>query len=123
MSYLFALALFAPIVFFALRQKRWYLYLSAALVSVLPEQFSIRLHEGLPLLTASRLLIVMLLGFWLADRIRQRKFSPPLSLLLYGGAMILISLINLRYGSREINRLFLFAFERVLVILMLGSVT
>ena len=119
MSYLFALALFAPIVFFALRQKRWYLYLSAALVSVLPEQFSIRLHEGLPLLTASRLLIVMLLGFWIADRIRQRKFSPPLSLLLYGGAMILISLINLRYGSREINRLFLFAFERVLVILML----
>lgn len=112
-------ALFAPIVYLALRQKKWYLYLLFAFVGILPEQFSFRLHESFPLLSVSRILILILAGFWLYDKWKTRKFQFPKSLLLFFAVNFIISVINLRYGTDDIKRIFLLVFERVFLVVML----
>ena len=89
-------ALFAPIVYLALRQKKWYLYLLFAFMGVLPEQFSLRLHESLPLLTGTRVLILIVMGFWLFDKWKTKKFRFPKSLMLFLVVNVIVSLVNLR---------------------------
>lgn len=111
--------LFAPIVYLALRQKKWYLYLLCAFIGVLPEQFSIKLFEGFPLLSASRILIIIALGFWAWDKWKTKVFHFPKSLLVFFGINLIISLINLQYGATEIKRIFLLIFEWVLLAIML----
>jgi hypothetical protein len=110
--------IFAPIVFLAFKHKRWYLYLSFAFLGILPEQFAIQLHEKLPLLSGSRVLILILFGFWLYDRWKNKNFTMPKSLLLFLGVNILVSVVNLRYGFGEVNRIFITVFERVLLAVM-----
>lgn len=110
--------IFAPIVFLAFKHKRWYLYLSFAFLGILPEQFAVQLHEKLPLLSGSRVLILILFGFWLYDRWKNKKFTPPKSLLIFLGINILVSVVNLRYGFGEVNRIFVTVFERVLLAVM-----
>lgn len=112
-------ALFAPIIYFALRQKKWYLYLLFAFLAVLPEQFSIRLHDSIPLLSATRILIVILVVFWLYDRWKTKRFHFPKSLLLFFALELIVSLVNLRYGMDDIKRIFLLIFERVLLVIMI----
>lgn len=112
-------ALFIPIIYLAIRQKKWYLYLLVAFIGVLPEQFSIKLHENLPLLTATRILILVVLGFWLYDKWKTKQFRFPKSLLLFLAVNIIISLINLRYGAADIKRIFLLIFERALLVVMI----
>lgn len=119
MKFIIIFALFAPIIYLALRQKKWYLYLLFAFVGVLPEQFSIRLHESIPLLSATRILILILMGFWLYDKWKTKKFHFPSSLLLFFAVNLIISLVNLRYGTDDIKRIFLLIFERVLLVIML----
>jgi len=112
-------ALFAPIIYFALRQKKWYLYLLFAFMGVLPEQFSMRLHESLPLLTATRVLILIAMGFWTFDKWKTRSFRFPKSLMLFLAVNVIVSLVNLRYGTGDIKRIFLLFFERVFLVIML----
>lgn len=119
MKYVILCALFAPIVYLALRQKKWYLYLLFAFIGVLPEQFSIKLHDSIPLLSASRILILVLAGFWLFDKWKTRKIQFPKSLLIFFVINLIISLINLRYGMDDIKRIFLLIFERVFLVIML----
>ena len=114
-------ALFAPIIYLAFRQKKWYLYLLFAFIGVLPEQFSFKLHESLPLLTVTRILIIIVVGFWMYDKWKTKKFQIPVSLILYFAVNLIISLINLRYGSQEIKRIFLLIFERVLLVIMIAD--
>lgn len=111
--------LFAPIVYLALRQKKWYLYLLCAFVCVFPEQFAIKLHDSLPLLTASRILILVAMGFWAWDKWKTKRFRFPKSLVLFFALNLIISLVNLHYGIHEIKRIFLMIFERVLFVIML----
>ncbi len=113
--------LFAPLLYYVFRQKKWYLYLLFTFAGILPEQFTIELHEKLPLLSGSRILILILLGFWLYDKWKTRKFSFPKSLLLFFIINAAVSLVNLRYGGGEINRIFLLIFERVLLVIMLAD--
>lgn len=113
--------LFAPLLYYAFRQKKWYLYLFFAFAGILPEQFTIELHEKLPLLSGTRILILILLGFWLYDKWKTRKFSFPISLVLFFAINVAVSLVNLRYGGGEINRIFLLIFERVLLVIMLAD--
>ncbi len=113
--------LFAPLLYYAFRQKKWYLYLFFAFAGILPEQFTIELHESLPKLSGSRILILIVLGFWLYDKWKTRKFSFPKSLLLFFGINVVVSLVNLRYGGGEINRIFLLIFERVLLAIMVAD--
>lgn len=112
-------ALFAPIVYLALRQKKWYLYLLFAFIAVLPEQFSIRLHDSIPLLSASRILILICMGFWLYDKWKNRKFQLPIALLVFFVLSLIVSLVNLRWGTQEIKKIFLLIFERVLLVIMI----
>ena len=113
------LVLFLPSFYFAARQKKWYLYLLLAFIGILPEQFSFRLHESLPLLTVSRMLIIMAAGFWFYDRTQTKKWSIPWAIAAFLGVNLLISLIHLFSDSDEINRMFIFVTERVLVVVML----
>ena len=113
--------LLAPILYLALRQKKWYLYLVFAFLAVLPEQFSIKLHESLPLLSASRILILILMGFWLYNKWKTRNFRFPKSLVIFFAINIIISIINLRYGIQEIKRIFLLIFERILLVIMVSD--
>jgi hypothetical protein len=112
-------ALFAPIVYLALRQKKWYLYLLFAFMGVLPEQFSLRLHESLPLLTGTRVLVLIVMGFWLFDKWKTKKFRFPKSLMLFLVVNVIVSLVNLRYGAGEIKRIFLLIFERAFLVVVL----
>lgn len=115
-------AMFAPVVYLALRQKKWYLYLLMAFIAVLPEQFSVELHDKLPLLSGSRVLILIMLGFWLWQRWKEKRLVFPISLMIFLGVNILVSLVNLQYGiTGEIKRVALFVLERVLLVIMLAD--
>ena len=118
MKLLILIALLSPIVFLAIKQKRWYLYLPFALLGILPEQFAVQIHEKLPLLSGSRVLILILFGFWIYDRWKNKRFTMPWSLAIFLGINVLISLVNFRYGFGEVNRIFVTVFERVLLAVM-----
>jgi len=111
--------LFAPIIYLAFRQKKWYLYLLFAFIAILPEQFSIKLHDSFPLLSASRILILIAMGFWVWDKWKNKNFHFPRSLALFFTLNLIISLVNLHYGIGEIKRIFLLIFERVFLVIML----
>lgn len=119
MIYFLLLLILAPIVYLALRQKKWYLYLLMAFVGILPEQFSVSVHSALPLITGSRVLIVIAFGFWAWNRIKTRNFKLPIPLMIFLAVQVLVSLVNLRWGADEIKRIFLFVFERVFLVVML----
>lgn len=119
MKLIFLCALFAPIIYLAFRQKKWYLYLLFSFITVLPEQFSIKFHDSIPLLSGTRILILILLGFWLYDKWKIRKFQFPKSLILFFCISLIVSLVNLRYGTQEIKRIFLLIFERVLLVIVM----
>lgn len=116
MKLLLIFLLFAPIVYLAFRQKKWYLFLAFAFVGILPEQLSVRLHNSLPLISATRVLILLVLSFWLWKKWKTRHFSSPKSLLIFLGINVIISFVNFRYGTGELNRIFLYVCERVLLI-------
>ena len=119
MKYLLILTLFAPIIYFACRQKKWYLYLLMAFVSILPEQLSISLHDKLPLISATRILIVIAAAFWLFQRIKERNFKPPVSILVFLGINLALSVYHLLFDTDEINRIFLLIAERALIVVLL----
>ncbi len=112
-------ALFAPIVYLAFKQKKWYLYLTVAFVGILPEQFSVRLHDSLPLLTGARVLILTAMVFWLIDRIKERRFSIPWSLWVYFGINVALALFHLFFDLDEIKHIAVLLIERAFVIILL----
>lgn len=121
MKILLLILLFAPIIFLASRHKKWYLYLTFAFIGVLPEHFALEIHDKLPLVSAVRILIMIVLAFWLYDKWKNKKWSFPVSILGYLGVNLLVSFVNFRYGVGEINRIFLFVFERVLLVIMVAD--
>lgn len=121
-KWILLLILFFPAVYFAFKQKKWYLYLVCTFVGILPDQFAFELSSSLPLLTVERILILVLLGFWCWKKWKEKKFSFPLSLLIYFGINVLISLVNIRFGAgNELKRIAILLLERVLLILMLAD--
>lgn len=119
MIYFLLLLILAPIVYLALRQKKWYLYLLMAFVGILPEQFSVSVHAALPLVTGSRILIVIAFGFWVYNRLKNKNFKLPLPLMIFLAVQVIVSLVNLRWGADEIKRIFLLVFERVFLVIMI----
>lgn len=116
------LILFAPALCFAFKQKKWYLYLTCAFIGILPDQFAIELSASLPLLTAERILILILLGFWLCKKWKEKTFVFPIALLIYCGVNILISLLNLQFSiTGEIKRVSILLLEQVLLVIMLSD--
>jgi hypothetical protein len=111
--------LFTPIVYTAVKHKRWYLYLAFGFVGILPDQFAIELSASIPLVSASRIMIVILIGVWMYERIKNRDFSlPHLSLLIFLAVNVVISIANLHYGvAGELKRVALLTLERVLLVI------
>lgn len=119
MKLLILCALFAPIIYMAFKQKKWYLYLMTAFVGILPEQFSVRVHDSLPLLTVSRVLILVAIAFWLVERIKPRRFSVPKSLWIYFGVNVALALFHLFFDLDEIKHIAVLLVERALVMILL----
>lgn len=110
-------SLLIPIWVLALKQKKWYLYTLMAFAGILPEQFAIEIHEKIPLLSGTRILILIVIAFWLYHKVRTRTFTVPKSLMFFLGANVLISVIDMRLGTSELNRIALLVFERVLLVM------
>ena len=113
--------LFIPIIYLAVQQKKWYLCLFFAFWTVLPEQMAFEIHEKLPNISAGRLLVLLLFGFWLWDRWKAKRLQLPKSLLIFLGVNIIVSLVNFRFGFGEVNRMFILFFERVLPVIMIAD--
>lgn len=122
LKWILLLVLFGPVFYFALRQKKWYLYLACAFIGVLPDGFAVELSASLPLLTAQRILILVLMGFWVVDKWKTRKWFAPLPLLIYFGVQVIISVVNMRFGfSNEVKRIALMVLEQVLLAIMIAD--
>lgn len=121
MKILLLVLLFAPIVYLAAKEKKWYLCLLFAFIGVLPEHFAFAIHDKLPLISVTRILIMVVFVYWLYSKWKTKKISLPISIMIFLGVNLLISFVNFRYGFSEINRIFLFVFERVLVVVMVAD--
>ena len=112
--------LFAPVLYLAFREKKWYLYLACAFVGILPDNFAVELSASLPLLTAQRILILVLMGFWLVRQWKRKKWKIPMILVAYFTAHWIIAVCNLQYGlSGEVKRMAILALEQILLIIMI----
>lgn len=121
-KWLLLLILFLPVFYYAFQQKKWYLYLSCAFLGILPDEFAIELSTSLPLLTVERILILIMLGFWIFNLWKKREFHFPISLVIYFGINMVISVINLRFGVvDELKGILLMVSEKILLILMIAD--
>lgn len=118
MKVLLLTVLFVPIIYLAFKEKKWYLYLVFAFFGMLPEQLGFNPPGDLPLISASRVLLVILICFWAWDRWKKREFSIPKSLLLFLILNTVVSIVNLRYGMSEIKRIFTLVIEQVLLVII-----
>lgn len=117
MKIILVLVIFIPIIYLALKQNKWYLYLSIALLGILPDTFAIELSEQLPLITGNRMILLVLFLIWLKKK--PKGITLPYLVIPYFVINILISLINLRYGAGELNKIFIMVFEQFLLILII----
>ena len=92
-----------------------------AFAGILPEQFSVRIHDSLPLLTVSRVLILLTAAFWLVERIKKRRLTVPKSLLIFFGVNIALALFHLFFDLDEIKHIAILLMERALVVIMLAD--
>ena len=120
MSIVIFLILLLPVIYKTVKVKNGYLYLFCVLYPILPDTFAIELSSKLPLLTGARilLLIMLVLSIWkYSDEIEVNAmlFYPFIFIVIN----IIISLINLQYGTGEINRIFQLVAEEFLVIILL----
>ena len=108
--------LFIPIVYLCLREKKWYLFLFFSFYGILPETFAIEISSSVPLLTASRLLLILVLVMCIAKD--KFKLFLPKKLIIFIGISLLISLVNFVGNSREINKIFNIILEQLISIII-----
>lgn len=119
MELIVLLVLFAPIVYLAVKKKEWYLYLLFAFYPILPDSFAIEISSSLPLLTGSRILILIVMVFWVRRVIVTHNVSIPRGLAVFVFINIMISVINLSNGFGEVNRVFGIVLEQFLLVVIL----
>ena len=57
--------LMIPVLYKLLRERRWYMYLLFSLYPIMPDAFAIELSEKLPLLTFSRIILLVDIVIWI----------------------------------------------------------
>ena len=119
MELIVLLVLFAPIVYLAVKKKEWYLYLLFAFYPILPDSFAIEISSSLPLLTGSRILILIVMVFWVRRVIVTHNVSIPRGLAVFVFINIMISVINISNGFGEVNRVFGIVLEQFLLVIIL----
>ena len=118
MEIIIASILFLPVVVKCLLQKKWYLYLFVSFYAILPDTFAFEISKNLPLITVKRLIILMMLIVWLYKKEGMLSTKYIKIFNMYILAQLFISIINLRYGFGEINRIFILVFERFFPLVM-----
>lgn len=106
--------LILPIIYYASKYKKYYLYLVFAFYGVLPDTFAIEISTNLPLLTVKRMMILILVMGLFYKKHKTLKFALPKVIILYFLVNIAVSIINFRYGTSEINKIFILLFEELL---------
>ncbi len=119
MKYIIMAMLILPIVYWACRENKWYLYLTFALYGILPDACAIELSSSLPLVTVTRLLILLLLAAVIVRRDLLIALHIPLVVAGYFGVNVIVSLVNLRYGKGELNYIFVLLFEELLLFILI----
>lgn len=118
MKYLIIGILLLPIFFWAFQHKKWYLYLTFALYGILPDACAFEISTSLPLITVSRILIVILMIAVLSKKGRGISLSLPKTIVVYIISNIIISCVNLSYGIKEVNWIFILIFEQFLLVVL-----
>lgn len=123
--------LMVPVFYKLLRERRWYMYLLFSLYPIMPDAFAIELSSSLPLLTVSRIILLIDLAIWIildrkkiAEGIKNiGKKKPSIKsmeiskiLLVFWGINILISIIHLFDKTGEINKLFNILFHQIFLV-------
>ncbi len=118
MKYVLMAMLVLPILYKCKMQDKWYLYLTFAFYGILPDACAIELSSSLPLITVTRLLILLLFGATLIRKKWMISFRLPLIVAGYFAVNVLVSIVNLRYGKGELNYIFILLFEELLLFLL-----
>ncbi len=113
--------LIVPILFKVFREKKWYLYLMFSLYPILPDAFAIEISSSLPLLTVSRIILLLNMVIWLTVERGRVKLNFRKNILIFWGINILVSLINLVDYTGEINKIFNIILHQILVVLILKA--
>ncbi len=110
-------ALFIPIVFKALKYNKWYLYILFGFYSILPDTFAIELSASLPLITGSRILVLIICCIWVYNLKFRKREGIPKEILVYVLVEVCISIINLRQGFGEVNNIFITVVQQFMLVM------
>lgn len=119
MKYTLLAILFIPIIYQAIKSKKWYLFLFFTLYPILPDTFAIEISSKMPLLTGSRILLVILLIMWLYKHNAKWTVKVPITLTLFMFVNLFISIINFQYGFGEANRIFRLVVEQYMLVMII----
>lgn len=111
--------MFLPIFYKASREKKGYLYIFFGLYGILPDACAIEISSSLPLITVDRILIFVLFVAVMYKKRGALKLSLSREFYIYVVVNIIVSIINLRYGAGELNQLFIYVYEQLLVVILL----
>lgn len=109
----------SPIVHYACRYKKWYLYLCCALYTILPDSCAIELSGSLPLITFKRIMIIALCIAFIYNSKSSNRVRIPRELFLYIAINIIVSILNMRNGFTEINSIFIMCLEQFMLVLVI----
>lgn len=118
-KYIIFIILFLPIVYISFKKRNWYLFLFFIFYPILPDTFAIELSNKLPLVTGSRILLLLLLIIWIFQKSLHWKLKIPILLLFYFITNLIISIVNLQNGVEEINRIFRLTIENFLLVIII----
>lgn len=121
MKLIIILALFMPIFYNCAKKKKWYLNLFYAFYPILPDSFAIEISKQLPLLSAKRIIILLLIVIWIYKTMGKIKLKGMIPVMIYVFFETFVSCVNFRYGSGEVNRLFILVFETFIPFLMVNE--
>lgn len=108
--------LMIPIVYKQANEKKGYLYLLFSLYPILPDAFAFELASNLPLLTVSRIILLINVLLWIGFDRGRVKLGIRKLILIFWGINILLSVVHLLDHTGEINKLFNIVFHQILLI-------
>lgn len=123
--------LMIPVLYKLLRERRWYMYLLFSLYPIMPDAFAIELSEKLPLLTFSRIILLVDIVIWII--LDRKKISEGIKnigkkkpsvksleiskiLIIFWAINILISIIHVFDKTGEINKIFNIIFHQIFLV-------
>lgn len=127
---LYFLMFFVCIMLYAAMKKNqpWPIYLFVALFPVLPEYFAIEISEALPLITAHRIIVLILIVYYFNFYEKNsfmhvlKKVKLKLAIILYFLFQFMANSVHIFETSYAIKEIFSICFEQLIVVIILVSV-